>query len=139
MRIKTMRIEDVMTKNVQSCKPTDTLQHAAQLTWEHDCGCLPVRMPGDGMERTVGVITDRDICMRAMFSGKALQELRVEEAMAKQVLTCQPSDTLDHAEKVMRGGPVERKSAMRALPFLESETLSARMHAACRRARAQKA
>jgi CBS-domain-containing membrane protein len=103
-----MHVEDIMSKNVQSCRPNDTLQHAAQLMWEHDCGCLPVCMPGDGTQRTVGVITDRDICMRAMFSSKPLQELRVEEAMARQVLTCQPSDTLDHAEKVMRGGRVRR-------------------------------
>jgi CBS domain-containing protein len=103
-----MRVEDIMTKRVQSCRSSDTLQHAAQLMWEHDCGCLPVCLPNDGTERTVGVITDRDICMHAMFSGKPLQELRVEEAMAKQVLTCQASDLLEHAEKVMRGGRVRR-------------------------------
>lgn len=103
-----MRVEDLMTKKVQSCRSSDTLQRAAQLMWEHDCGCLPVCMSTNGTERIVGVITDRDICMRAMFSGKPLQELRVEEAMAKQVLTCQPSDALEHAEKVMRGGRVRR-------------------------------
>jgi CBS-domain-containing membrane protein len=103
-----MRVEDLMTKNVESCRSTDTLQHAAQLMWERDCGCLPGCMSADGTERIVGVITDRDICMRAMFSGKPLQELRVEEAMAKQVLTCQPSDALEHVEKVMRGGRVRR-------------------------------
>ena len=103
-----MRVEDIMTKNVRSCRPNETLHHAAQLMWEQDCGCLPVCMPRDGTEHTVGVITDRDICMHAMFSGKPLQELRVEEAMAKQVLTCRPSDTLEHAEKVMRGGRVRR-------------------------------
>jgi CBS domain-containing protein len=76
--------------------------------WEHDCGCLPVCTAADGTELTVGVITDRDICMRAMFSGKLLQELRVEEAMAKQVLTCQLGDTLEHVEQVMRSGRVHR-------------------------------
>jgi CBS domain-containing protein len=57
--------------------------------WDHDCGCLPV-CGGDGATRVVGVITDRDICMHALFQSKPLQELRVSEGMAKQVQVCRP-------------------------------------------------
>ena len=103
-----MIVEDIMTTNVHFCAPADSLEHAAQLMWHHDCGCVPVCASGEGAGRVVGIITDRDICMRALFSGKSLRELRVEEAMAKQILTCHPTDTLDHAEKVMRGGRVRR-------------------------------
>ncbi len=103
-----MRVEDIMTRRVSSCTGSDSLERAAQLMWEHDCGCLPVCAPSDGADRTIGIVTDRDICMHALFSGKPLRELRVEQAMAKQVLTCGPDDTLDHAEKVMRGGRVRR-------------------------------
>lgn len=72
------------------------------------------------MQYIVGVIIDRDICMRAMFSGMPLTEMRIEEAMAKQVLTCPPTDTLGHAEKVMRGG------LLRRLPVISEEgTLAA--------------
>jgi CBS domain-containing protein len=103
-----MRVEDIMTRKVCSCTAGDSLERAAQLMWEHDCGSLPVCARSDGADRTVGIVTDRDICMHALFSGKSLRELRVEEAMAKQVLTCRPDDTFDHAEKVMRGGRVRR-------------------------------
>ena len=103
-----MNVAEIMTTNVQSCRSNDTLERAAQLMWEHDCGCLPVCAPADGTEHIVGVITDRDICMRALFSGMPLRELQVQDAMAKQVLTCRPEDTLEHAEKVMRGGRVRR-------------------------------
>jgi CBS-domain-containing membrane protein len=46
--------------------------------------------------------------MRALFSGMPLRELLVQDVMAKQVLTCQPGDSLEHAEKVMRDGRVRR-------------------------------
>jgi CBS-domain-containing membrane protein len=103
-----MNVAEIMTQSVQACRSNDSLQRAAQLMWEHDCGCLPVCALADGTEHIVGVITDRDICMRALFSGMPLRELQVQDAMAKQVLTCRPGDTLEHAEKVMRGGRVRR-------------------------------
>jgi CBS domain-containing protein len=75
--------------------------------WDHDCGCLPV-CGGDGVRRIVGVITDRDICMHALFQGKPLQELRVSDAMAKQVQVCRPGDSLADAEKTMREARIRR-------------------------------
>jgi CBS domain-containing protein len=68
---------------------------------------LPVA-GGDGITRVVGVITDRDICMCALFKNKPLQELRVSDAMAKQVQTCRPSDSLADAEKTMREARIRR-------------------------------
>ncbi len=103
-----MNVVEIMTKNVQSCRSNDSLERAAQLMWEQDCGCLPVCAPVDGTEHIVGVITDRDICMRTLFSGMPLRELQVQDAMAKQVLTSHPEDTIEAAEKVMRGGRVRR-------------------------------
>jgi CBS domain-containing protein len=75
--------------------------------WDHDCGCLPV-CGGDGVTRIVGVITDRDICMHALFQGKPLQELRVSEAMTKEVEVCHPGDSLADAEKKMREAKIRR-------------------------------
>jgi CBS domain-containing protein len=76
--------------------------------WDHDCGCLPVCTAGDGGARTVGLITDRDICMCALFEHAPLSELRVGQAMTRQVLGCQPGDSLDQAERVMQSGRVRR-------------------------------
>lgn len=102
-----MRVEQLMTRPVQCCRPEDTLARAAQLMWDHDCGCLPV-CDGNGNTRVVGVITDRDICMCALFQGKALQELRVSNAMTKQVQVSRPSDSLADAEKAMREARIRR-------------------------------
>jgi CBS domain-containing protein len=111
-----MRVADLMTKQVQSCGPDDSLERAARFMWDHDCGCLPVcTIDGNGANRTVGMITDRDICMSALFQRRALRELRVRDAMARQVLTCHAGDPLAGAEKVMRGGQIRR------LPVVDDE------------------
>jgi CBS domain-containing protein len=102
-----MRVEQLMTKQVKSCGPDDALDRAAQLMWDTDCGCLPVCC-GDGVNRVIGVITDRDICMSALFQGKALRELRVSDAMSKQLQVCRRSDSLASAEKTMCEARIRR-------------------------------
>jgi CBS domain-containing protein len=109
-----MRVEQLMARPVHCCRQEDTLARAAQLMWEHDCGCLPV-CGGDGLARVAGVITDRDICMCALFQNKPLQQLRVSEAMAKQIQVCRPSDSLAKAERMMRDARVRR------LPVVDEE------------------
>lgn len=102
-----MRVEELMTKEVKACNPGDTLERAAQLMWDGDCGCLPV-YAGNGVNRVVGVITDRDICMSALFQGKALRELPVSGAMAHQLLACKAGDALADVEKTMREARIRR-------------------------------
>jgi CBS domain-containing protein len=102
-----MRVEQVMTRPVQSCRPEDTLAYAAHLMWDRDCGCLPV-IESNGAERVVGMITDRDICMCALFEGSALGALEVRQAMAKQVQVCHPAESLADSERVMRDARVRR-------------------------------
>ena len=63
-----MRVEQLMSRPVHCCRPEDTLACAAQLMWDHDCGCVPVvAADGTGL---AGIITDRDICMCAYFQNK---------------------------------------------------------------------
>lgn len=102
-----MNVENLMSAQVLSCRPEDSLSRAAQLMWDGDCGCLPV-CAGDGISRVAGVITDRDICMSALFQGKPLGEMRVADAMTRQVRTCRPSDSIAEVERVMREARVRR-------------------------------
>src|SRR5512139_907234 len=102
-----MRVDTIMSRQIASCAPHDSLERAAQLMWEHDCGCLPV-CQGDGTVGLVGIITDRDICMSAMFQGKPLKELRVDTAMAHSVQTCRPEESLADAERKMQEARVRR-------------------------------
>jgi CBS domain-containing protein len=106
-RRQIMRVEKLMTREVKSCRQEDSLARAAQLMWEGDCGFLPV-CAADGANRVAGIITDRDICMAALFQGRPLADLRVADVMNRQVQVCLPSDTLADAERTMATARVRR-------------------------------
>ena len=78
-----MIIREVMTRDAKLTHPDDTLQQAARLMKDCDCGILPV---ADG-DQLVGMITDRDIAIRCVAEGKG-PNARVTEAMTQEVLYC---------------------------------------------------
>jgi CBS domain-containing protein len=100
-----MLVKDIMTAEVQSCRAGDSLQLAAKLMWDGDCGCVPVI---DEDRRVIGIITDRDICMAAFTQGVPLSESRVESAMAHTVSCVRADDSPAIAEAVMQRLQVRR-------------------------------
>lgn len=100
-----MQTKQRMTMGTASCLVSDTLAHAASLLWDNDCGCIPVV---DEDHRVQGIITDRDICMAALLTGKRLDELGVDDSMAKDVFGVGPDDSLVSAEMLMRSKGVHR-------------------------------
>jgi len=108
-----MRVEQLMTRQVKTCGPEETLSRAAQIMWDNDCGCVPVCME-DRVIRPIGIITDRDICMSAFFQGKPLADLRVAEAMSRTVRSCAPEDSLAEAERIMRNARIRRLPVVNA-------------------------
>jgi CBS-domain-containing membrane protein len=84
-------IQDVMTRDVQSISPQETVQRAAQMMDELNVGAIPVL---DG-QKLVGMITDRDITVRATAAGLAPGETRVGDIMSTDVRTCSPDQTVD--------------------------------------------
>lgn len=102
-----MHVNELMRTSIRTCNAADTLGKAAQAMWDNDCGCLPV-VDAEGSGRVIGMITDRDICMSALFHGKPLSELRVADTMATDVRTCRPTDTAVIAEGVMSDARIRR-------------------------------
>jgi CBS domain-containing protein len=100
-----MKISELMTRPVQLCRPTDTLDRAAQLMWDHDIGVLVVV---DESGQVVGMVTDRDICMAAYTSGVALHDIPVEQAMAKHVVSCRPDDSDETVQATMAKHKIRR-------------------------------
>ena len=100
-----MKAEDWMVCSVSTCGPETSMSDAAYLMWQNDCGVLPVI---DAAGKVVGLITDRDMCMSACLGGKPLAELRVEQAMSRQVFSCSPSDTIEQVIRVMGDHQVRR-------------------------------
>jgi len=95
----------MMNRAVKTTHPKDSLNHAAQLMWDHGCGALVVV---DANSRPIGFLTDRDICMAAYTRGKPLQELTVEGAMASRIECCHSDDELTAAIEVMQARHVRR-------------------------------
>lgn len=108
-----MRIEDVMTRSVATCRPEDQAAQAARIMWDLDVGCVPVL---DDEGDLIGVVTDRDLCMASYTRGKPLTDFRVDSVMTKNVKTCRPNDSITHAEDVMA------KAQIRRLPVLDDLT-----------------
>lgn len=102
-----MNVEQIMTKDVAACGPDDTLNEAARIMWERDCGFVPIAEPGP-TPRVVGIVTDRDLCMAAYTRGRGLGEIRIGEMMSTGVRSCKPADDLASAETTMRGAQVHR-------------------------------
>jgi len=105
-------VRSLMTTPVRTCRPDDSLAHAAQVMWDANCGAIPV----DAGDRIVGVITDRDICMAGFTQGKPLGDITVESAMSKSLYGCGPDESVGAALATMADKRVRR------LPVLDAHS-----------------
>ena len=100
-----MKIADLMTPDVRTCTVHDSLNGAARIMWDHDCGCAPVV---DAHGKLVGIVTDRDIAMAAYTQGVPLGSIPVERVMSPKVISCSRGDDLDTAHRLMRTYEIHR-------------------------------
>ncbi|HEY8461289.1 MAG TPA: CBS domain-containing protein [Blastocatellia bacterium] len=100
-----MKVEDIMTRNVQSCRPEASLAQAAALMWDYDCGVMPVV---DDSNRVMGMITDRDIAIAASTKGRRATEITVGEVISGNVYACARDEDIKSALKTMRRERVRR-------------------------------
>lgn len=99
-----MQVSKVMTRDVKIASPDDTLQRAAQLMSEGDFGILPV---GEN-DRLVGMLTDRDITVRAVAQGKAPAQCHVRDVMSHDIKYIYEDETLEDAARNMSELQVRR-------------------------------
>jgi CBS domain-containing protein len=100
-----MDVRRLMAAPAWTCTPDDSLEHAARLMWENDCGSLPV-VGSDG--RAIAMLTDRDVCMAAYTKGVRLAELDVASAMSATLHACGPEDDVADALATMSARQVRR-------------------------------
>ena len=105
------KIASVITRNVVVVRPDETLQRAAELMSRLDVGALPV-YDGQGL---VGIVTDRDITVRATAYNKRPDETLVGDVMSEQTLSCTEHDEIDDVAHLMGEAQVRR------LPVLNRE------------------
>jgi len=99
-----MRVEEIMSRPVRTCKDTDTLDHAAQIMWEYGVGSIVV----EAEDHVQGVITDRDICLAGRFRGRGLWTIPVSSVMSTNIDVVLSHDSVEVAERLMRTRQIRR-------------------------------
>ncbi|HKG14812.1 MAG TPA: CBS domain-containing protein [Pyrinomonadaceae bacterium] len=133
-----LRCRDIMTRDVTVAARDTTLEEVARMMRDEDTGVIPVVEPGETTSdsvtevqrvpartlsngRLVGLITDRDIVIRAIAEGGDARSLRAEEVMTKDLHTVRPNDRVIEAirkmgdRQVRRLPVVDREGALRGI------------------------
>jgi CBS domain-containing protein len=94
------KCRDVMTEDVVSCTPENTIFEVAQLMKTEDIG--PVLIVDNKRSKTlVGIVTDRDLVLKVIAEGFDPQTKRVGDIMSKKLVTCYADDDVEKAMKSM--------------------------------------
>ena len=99
-----MKIKEVMTRAVETVRPDQSIQEAAAKMKSLDVGPMPVT---DG-DRLVGMLTDRDIVIRAVADGRDARTTKVRDAMTSDVACCKEDDDVKDAAKTMKDRQIRR-------------------------------
>lgn len=99
-----MQLREVMTPNVEVIHPDAPLQEAAALMKALDVGSLPV---SDGNQMQ-GMLTDRDITIRATAEGRDPRQTRVREIMSSDVVYCFEDQPVEEGARLMEERQIRR-------------------------------
>lgn len=100
-----LRCRDIMTSNVTAANPAQSLRAIAALMRDGDLGVLPIV---DDQNKLVGVVTDRDIVVRAAAAGLDLTETTVGEIMTGDLHTARADDFVFQAIRLMGDKQIRR-------------------------------
>lgn len=98
-----MKARDLMTREPCCCSPDNSITEVASMMRDHDCGSVPVVEAG----RVVGIVTDRDLAIRALAQGLT-GEAKVRDVMSESPQCCGEDDDVHNVERVMSERQVRR-------------------------------
>lgn len=101
-----MRVSEAMTRDVRIANPDQNIMDAARMMAEADAGVLPV---GEN-DRLVGMVTDRDIVVRALAQGKV--DCRIRDVMSHDVKYCYEDDDIDEVARNMGNEQIRRLAVL---------------------------
>ena len=104
-----MQIREIMTRQVDVIRPDASVRDAALKMKELDVGAIPVC---DG-QKLAGLVTDRDITVRAVAEGRNPSEVQVAEVMSSDIAYCFEDETVEQAANLMESKQIRR------LPILD--------------------
>jgi CBS domain-containing protein len=103
-----MQLREIMTHEVHAVPPEANLRHAAQRMKSWDIGVLPVCRN----DKLIGVITDRDIAVRAVAEGKDPEACCVSDAMTPDLIYCYEDEDVEQAAQLMEDRQIRRLPVM---------------------------
>lgn len=104
-------VRDAMTPSVRTAGPSESLADAAQMMKSDDVGSIPIVEEG----RLVGIVTDRDIAIRAVAEGVDPNAVTIADIASRELVTVDPDQDLDEALALMARHQVRR------LPVVEED------------------
>jgi CBS domain-containing protein len=99
-----MKVKDVMHKGVEWVTPDTPVADVAKKMREHDIGAVPV---GED-DRLVGMVTDRDITIRAVAGNRDISKLAVRDVMTSGIIYCRDAEEVDDAVRIMESKQIRR-------------------------------
>lgn len=102
-----MQVCEIMHQDPVVCFPEETAEAAARTMAEQGTGMLPVVERGSG-GKLLGVVTDRDICLRVVAEGRDPKTVKVSECMTSSPVCCGPRDDIRFAMLLMREHQIRR-------------------------------
>ena len=102
-----MKVKDIMTPDPACCTASSSLQEAAQMMVDYDCGEIPVVDNFDNYT-PVGVVTDRDMVCRSIAKGLNPLELQVSDCMSTPLVSVTPEHSLDDCYRLLEENQIRR-------------------------------
>ncbi len=102
-----MKAQDIMTKNPTLCVTNTKLDEVARMMVESDCGEIPVVRSKEKAE-LLGVVTDRDICCRAVAAGKSPSLTSASDIMSSPAVTVSPDTNISECYKLFEEREIKR-------------------------------
>jgi CBS domain-containing protein len=99
-----MRISAVMTRDICCIDPEATLEQAARDMRDQDVGSIPVARDG----KPIGMLTDRDIAIRAVAEGRDPRATQVREVMTGDAVCCREDEAIEDAAELMENRQIRR-------------------------------
>jgi len=93
-----MFVKEIMTTDVKTIRPEDNIKRLAEMMVKNKIGSLVVV---EGSGEVVGIATERDIIEDIILLGKSPEEVKVRDVMTKDIITVNPSNTLEEAAEIM--------------------------------------
>ena len=100
-----MRVQELIKGNVITVRADAGIQEVARKMAEEDIGFLPVVDPSG---KAIGTITDRDIVVRLIAKGGAVNDTKVEQVMTKDVVSVRPDEDMQKAAELMKERKISR-------------------------------